>query len=107
VILERLASADVPAAELERANRALRAADRAWLADDGLPGRPWYRNQFAAPDADSGYAPWVLPGLTASLGHGGRGGGDEVAAPTVAELAAVLDRLSAVAADLEAVASAP
>jgi N-acetylated-alpha-linked acidic dipeptidase len=107
VILERLASGDVPAAELERANRALRAADRAWLADDGLPGRPWYRNQFAAPDADSGYAPWVLPGLTASLGHGGRGGGDEVAAPTVAELAAVLDRLSAVAADLEAVASAP
>ena len=63
----RLAAGALDAAAVEAANRELRAADRAWVSRRGLPGRPWYRNLYAAPDADSGYAPWLLPGLTAVI----------------------------------------
>jgi len=45
----------------------LLAADRAWLSNEGLVGRPWYKNLYAAPDRDSGYAPWMLPGLRAAI----------------------------------------
>ena len=37
---------------------------------DGLPGRPWYRNLYAASDEDSGYAAWMLPGLRHAVEHG-------------------------------------
>ena len=33
----------------------------------GLPGRPWFRNLYAATDPDSGYAAWMLPGLRYSI----------------------------------------
>ena len=60
-----------PAAEAEgrlaRAPRAgddtaLRALPAAWLNGDGLKGRPWFRNLYAATDQFSGYAtaPWPL-----------------------------------------------
>jgi N-acetylated-alpha-linked acidic dipeptidase len=35
--------------------------EREWLAENGLPGRPWYRSLYAAPDPGSGYSPWMLP----------------------------------------------
>ncbi len=41
----------------------LRRIERDWLREAGLPGRPWYRNLYAAPDETSGYAAWPLPGL--------------------------------------------
>ena len=31
--------------------------------EPGLPGRPSYRNLYAATDPDSGYSAWMLPGL--------------------------------------------
>jgi N-acetylated-alpha-linked acidic dipeptidase len=34
---------------------------------DGLPTRGWYRNDIAGPDADSGYASWILPRLTLAI----------------------------------------
>ena len=43
-----------------------RSIERAWCDDRFDDGRPWYRNGFAAPDATSGYAAWVLPGLRAA-----------------------------------------
>ncbi len=49
------------------ANARLLAADRAWLSDDGLPSRPWFRSRYAAPDEDSGYASWILPGVCKAL----------------------------------------
>lgn len=54
-----------PATAQEQAERLAQriALDRAWLDDAGLPRRSWYRNQFVAPDRDSGYASTVLPGL--------------------------------------------
>ncbi len=45
----------------QKANQALRDFDRAWKIEQGLPGRPWFRNAYASSDRDSGYAPWILP----------------------------------------------
>lgn len=48
---------------VEGANRAMMACDRAWKRDAGLTGRAWFKNLYAAPDRDSGYAAWMLPEL--------------------------------------------
>jgi len=48
---------------LDRLNFELLGMERHWLAADGLPGRPWFRNLFAATDEDSGYAAWMLPAM--------------------------------------------
>lgn len=45
----------------------VRSLERAWLVEDGMPGRPWYQNRFTAPDETSGYASWSLPELRAAL----------------------------------------
>ena len=44
-------------------NAVIRSLERQWLTDEGLPGRPWYRSVFMAPDEDAGYASWPLPEL--------------------------------------------
>ncbi|MEC9374575.1 MAG: M28 family peptidase, partial [Planctomycetota bacterium] len=49
--------------ELAAWERAAVALPRLWLMDEGLPERAWFRNTFAAPDENSGYAAWVLPWL--------------------------------------------
>ena len=51
----------------ERASRALMAIERGWCSLGADDGRPWYRNAYIAPDATSGYAPWVLPGVQRGL----------------------------------------
>lgn len=48
-------------------SQALIAFDRAWIDPDGLPGRPWYRNQLAASDRDSGYGAVVLPAFSEAI----------------------------------------
>lgn len=62
----RLAALTDPAA-IEGANRSLRACDRAWKRGDGLSGRAWFKNMYAAPDRDSGYAAWMLPELRRAI----------------------------------------
>ena len=73
-IASMLESEDLPAVRGEVAaatlNRMLIAADRVWLSDQGLPGRTWFRNQYAAPDEDSGYASWILPALRRAAERG-------------------------------------
>jgi N-acetylated-alpha-linked acidic dipeptidase len=93
-----LAAGSPAPAALAAAHRALVAADRAWVDPGGLPGRPWYRNLFAAPDARSGYAAWVLPELVAAVEAGDGAALDAAARRT----RAALDRLAAAAAALEA-----
>jgi hypothetical protein len=44
--------------------------ERAWCGAPFDDGRPWYRNGFVSPDATSGYAAWVLPGVEAALMKG-------------------------------------
>ena len=50
-------------------NAAILNQDRLWLEESGIPGRPWYRSMYAAPDEDSGYASWMLPSLRYSIEH--------------------------------------
>ncbi len=50
-----------------RSNQAVVHAERVWLSESGLPGRPWYRSVFMAPDEDAGYASWPLPELRRAI----------------------------------------
>lgn len=68
-LTEAVAEGKLSPEELERANEILLGMERLWLADAGIPDRPWYRNLFAATDADSGYAPWMLPALRWTMEH--------------------------------------
>jgi N-acetylated-alpha-linked acidic dipeptidase len=75
-----LAGARAAAERLDAASRAeavpdeaLIRADRAWLFEDGLPGRAWFRSRYAATDEDSGYAAWILPGVCKAIADGDAG----------------------------------
>lgn len=48
---------------LDSINLLLLSSERAWLSEDGLADRPWYKNLFAVTDPTSGYAAWMLPAL--------------------------------------------
>jgi N-acetylated-alpha-linked acidic dipeptidase len=77
-------------AERRAADRALMAGERAFIAMDGLRGRPWYRHLVYAPKPT--YAPEVLPGIAEAIdAH------DAAAVARESErLAAALGRVSAV-----------
>jgi N-acetylated-alpha-linked acidic dipeptidase len=64
---ERLAKGSIPERDLFRLNERLRLAERAWADPAGLPGRPFFRNQYVATDEDSGYASWPLPAARRGL----------------------------------------
>ncbi len=48
-------------------NSELIAVERALTLPDGLPGRPWYRNQIYAPGLYTGYGVKTLPGVRESI----------------------------------------
>jgi N-acetylated-alpha-linked acidic dipeptidase len=54
---------DFPADELRALNAMLIGLEKAFVHEEGLQGRPWYRSLYASPDPFSGYASWMLPGL--------------------------------------------
>ena len=64
-------AADGGGAALNRAaaavNAQLVAVERALILNDGLPNRPWYRNQIYAPGFYTGYDVKTLPGVRESL----------------------------------------
>ncbi|MEQ8770687.1 MAG: M28 family peptidase [Phycisphaerales bacterium] len=60
-------AASLGAAGIDRINADLIAIERDWCAASFDDGRRWYRNGYAAPDATSGYAAWILPGVQAAL----------------------------------------
>lgn len=72
------------------ADELLRGLERAWLSESGLPGRPWYRNLYTAPDESSGYAAWPLPGLQKAAADAD----NRIAREQVDHLGAVLQRRS-------------
>ena len=45
----------------------LQSADIALLNNDGLPGRPWYRNMIYAPGVLTGYGSKTLPGVREAI----------------------------------------
>lgn len=56
-----------------------------WIVDEGLPGRPWFRNWYVATDETSGYANWLLPAVRQAIEHNDRESIDQ-AARRLAEL---------------------
>ncbi len=77
---------DISRARAQRVNRRLRQVERAFLLEQGIPGRPWFRHALYAPRYT--YAAMSLPGITEALESG-----DLTRAREQAErLAAALDR---------------
>lgn len=91
---ERLASSDNNAA-LARFNDAIMQVERAFLSDEGLPGRPWFRHQLIAPGLTTGYAPWPFPGLREAVEKKDRTMFDAEAKKVVAALKAGTEKLRA------------
>jgi len=56
-----------PSAAVAQLNRKLVQADRALLLENGLPGRPWFRQAIYAPGKRAGYAAAVIPGVNDSI----------------------------------------
>ena len=65
--VEFSAKPDVPADRLHAFNDALTKVERAFLLDDGLEGRPWFRHAIYAPGLTTGYASWTLPGVRQTI----------------------------------------
>ncbi len=59
--LRRGAANAIAPNDAKRINDALHAIRTAWRCDDGLVGRPWFRNLYASTDRSSGYAASMLP----------------------------------------------
>ncbi len=89
--------------ELQRANALLRRIDRAWLDEQGLPGRPWYKNLTVSPDPESGYSSWVMPALRDAKGWGPERAGE--VASVLSQHDAALSRVEQAITELEALIS--
>jgi N-acetylated-alpha-linked acidic dipeptidase len=48
-------------------NDALARVERAWLLEEGLPGRPWFKHAVYAPGLTTGYAAWPLPAVRQAI----------------------------------------
>jgi hypothetical protein len=59
--LRRGAANAIAPNDAKRINDGLHAIRTAWRCDDGLVGRPWFRNLYASTDRSSGYAASMLP----------------------------------------------
>lgn len=73
--------------------RVLRRLESAWLDEAGLPGRPWYKNLYMAPDETSGYSAWPLPALRKHIEDGDAAGAAEALAAIDARLSALTRKL--------------
>jgi N-acetylated-alpha-linked acidic dipeptidase len=66
--LGRATEGDVSAhLSLAAINAQLIGVERTLILPDGLPGRPWYRNQIYAPGLYTGYGVKTLPGVRESI----------------------------------------
>jgi N-acetylated-alpha-linked acidic dipeptidase len=57
-------------AALRDANTKLIAVERSLTLNEGLPGRPWFKNQIYAPGFYTGYGVKTLPGVRESIEQG-------------------------------------
>ena len=63
----------VPAATLQRTNRALMQVERAVIRPEGLRTRPWFRNLIYVADENNGYANMPLPSVNEAIRAGDEG----------------------------------
>ena len=66
-VLEALDDGSLSTASANGISWELLQLERLWLDPQGLPSRPWYKSLYAAPDPNSGYAPWLLPLLRGAV----------------------------------------
>jgi N-acetylated-alpha-linked acidic dipeptidase len=76
--------------------QALLAAERTWLVDEGLTGRPWYRNTYISDDPESGYSASLLPELHAAWRVGNADRFNAVVAGYAGRVDLLSDRLQAI-----------
>jgi N-acetylated-alpha-linked acidic dipeptidase len=65
--LQAASSAALDPAKAMKINRALAGVEQAFLAPEGLSGRPWYKHTIFAPGSYAGYAAEVMPGISEAL----------------------------------------
>ena len=95
--LGRLTASDTAA----RIDGVLRGLDAAFISEEGLPRRPWFRHQIYAPGYYTGYGVKTLPGVREAIEQHGWAEAESQAAKTagaIARAAAVLDRASSLVA---------
>ena len=76
--------------DLERVNRTLAKAERAFLLPQGLSGRPWYKHAVFAPGIYSADAAMPLPGVQEGINENNF----EEAARQMKALTAAIDRVA-------------
>jgi N-acetylated-alpha-linked acidic dipeptidase len=89
-------SAHAGSEDLAKLNAALAKVERAFLLEDGLPGRPWFKHAVYAPGLTTGYASWPLPAVRQRL--------EEEKTPDAklaSDAARTVERIKAAAAALE------
>jgi N-acetylated-alpha-linked acidic dipeptidase len=55
--------------QVAEVNRSLMDVERAFLLENGLPGRPWFRHAFYAPGLYTGYAAVIFPAVREATGR--------------------------------------
>ncbi|MBS0381404.1 MAG: M28 family peptidase [Proteobacteria bacterium] len=89
---------DIPAAQLAQVNQLMGTLEQRLLDEQGLPGRPWYKNMIQAPGELTGYAPKIIPAVHEALDARDWQRADQYAAVTAKTLdnyRAQLDQLTA------------
>jgi N-acetylated-alpha-linked acidic dipeptidase len=92
---QRLSGGGLPSSKLDDA---LVQVERAFLAAEGLQGRPWFQHLLVAPGLTTGYAPWPFPGLTQAVEEKDQAAYDRESRRVVGVLREGVDRLKAAAA---------
>ena len=67
---ERWLESRRPSSQADDANRHLMLVERAMTREEGLRGRPWYRNLAFAADIDNGYATLAFPSIVEAIRSG-------------------------------------
>jgi N-acetylated-alpha-linked acidic dipeptidase len=65
--LRAISDAPLDSARAGQINHALASVEQAFLAPEGLAGRPWFKHVIYAPGSYAGYAAEMLPGETEAL----------------------------------------
>ncbi len=93
-------------ARLTELNDAIAAVERAFLLDDGLPGRPWFKHSVYAPGLTTGYASWPLPAIRQAIEEDKPGETAKAVAATVKRIRGASGALSVVIGRAHAAAGA-
>jgi N-acetylated-alpha-linked acidic dipeptidase len=65
--LRAISAAPLDSPKAGQINHALAAVEQAFLAPEGLAGRPWFKHVIYAPGSYAGYAAELLPGEAEAL----------------------------------------